>query len=93
MTIRDDAKIDLAYAQGMQQALVMAAQGAQEQARMIAEARASEARKVLGEPLVSVEPLRPIIEVWCEKCHQAHRLPAVDECWEYLVPFNSASSR
>ena len=47
MTEREDARIDLAYAQGMQQALVMAAQGAEEDARKIAEHRAAEARKVL----------------------------------------------
>jgi len=44
---QQDARIDLAYAQGMQQALAMAAQGAEKEAREIAERRASEARKVL----------------------------------------------
>lgn len=47
MTEREDARIDLAYARGMQQALIMAAQGAEEKAREIAERLSSEARKAL----------------------------------------------
>ncbi len=47
MTEREEALIDHAYACGMQQALVMAAQGAEEEARQVAERRMAEALKVL----------------------------------------------
>lgn len=47
MSDLEDAKIDHAYACGMQAALAMAAQGAQEKAREIAERRLAEALPII----------------------------------------------